>query len=122
MTALTVQSAHDQDHTIISLIGDLDALTAPRLEGVVEAALRDGLRHLTVDTTGLTFCDCSGMGALLRAQRAVTAAQGTMTLAHVHGYLRRILDVTRVGAAFSEGPGRGFPCSVPPQAAMEQPA
>ncbi|GAA3203913.1 STAS domain-containing protein [Nonomuraea roseoviolacea] len=120
MTALIVQSAHDQDHTVIALIGDLDALSAARLDGAVEAALYDGRRHLTVDAADLVFCDCSGVGALLRARRAVTAVQGTMTLANVHGVLRRILDVTRLDAAFSEKHDLGLPSSVPPGAAVAQ--
>ncbi|NUW29894.1 STAS domain-containing protein [Nonomuraea sp. SMC257] len=120
MTALTIQLAHDQDHTVIALIGDLDALSAVRLDGAVEAALLDGHRHLAVDTTALTFCDCSGLGALLRAQQAVAVLEGTMTLTNVHGVLRRILDVTRLDAAFAEGPDRALPSSAAPPAAVAQ--
>ncbi|WP_214414697.1 STAS domain-containing protein [Sphaerisporangium fuscum] len=119
MTALTIRLAHDQDHTSITLTGDLDVLSAVCLDDAVETALHDGRRHLTVDTAALTFCGSSGVWALLRAQRAVTAVQGTMTLTNVHGVLRRILDITHLTAAFRQEHDHGLPSFAPPQAPVK---
>ncbi|MFC7385621.1 STAS domain-containing protein [Sphaerisporangium rhizosphaerae] len=101
MTALSIQMAHEQDRTTLALIGDLDMTSAVHLDDAVEAALYDGHRHLTVDTSELAFCDSSGLWALLRAQRALAQAQGTMALTGVHGVLLRVLDVTRLTDAFT---------------------
>ncbi|GII62187.1 hypothetical protein Skr01_22720 [Sphaerisporangium krabiense] len=101
MARLSVHTAHEQDHTTLALIGELDVLSAARLDDAVAAALDGGHHHLTVDTAALTFCDSSGLWALLRASRAAGAIQGTMALANVQGPLRRILDLTKLGGAFT---------------------
>jgi anti-anti-sigma factor len=99
--ALSIQMAHERDHTTLALIGELDIMSAGHLEEAVEAALDDDHRHLTIDTAALTFCDSSGLLALLRARQAAAAVQGTLQLANVHGVLWRILDITQLAASFT---------------------
>ncbi|GLW11812.1 anti-sigma factor antagonist [Microtetraspora sp. NBRC 13810] len=101
MTALSVHTTHHPAHSVLALDGELDTATAPLLEPAVKTVLSSGRRHLVVDTADLDFCDSSGLWALLQAQRAVKAAGGTMEITHVHGPLRRVLDVTKLSRAFT---------------------
>lgn len=52
--------------------GELDIGQAERLEAEIAEAAASG-RTLIVDLTGVTFCDSSGLAALLRAKRAHAA-------------------------------------------------
>ncbi|MFI6743867.1 STAS domain-containing protein [Nonomuraea sp. NPDC050451] len=86
------------------LDGDLDLSSSPLLQPLVDTALEKGCTCLTVDTAGLHFCDSTGLRALLQAQGCLVAAGGSMKLAHVHGMLRRVLDVTGLSKAFTTSP------------------
>ncbi|WP_181871653.1 STAS domain-containing protein [Sphaerisporangium album] len=105
MTPFSIKLVHEQDRIRLILHGELDRGTVSRLDDAVEEALSGGCRHLTVDVAGLSFCDSSGLWALLRARRAVAAVQGSMELTNVQGVLRRLLDLTRLGEAFTIDPG-----------------
>ncbi|MFD1936594.1 MULTISPECIES: STAS domain-containing protein [Nonomuraea] len=100
MDALTLRLVHHPPVSDLILTGDLDVISSPRLPSAVEAALLSGCRLLIVDTAELAFCDASGLRALLQAQRRVVDAGGSMRLAHVHGVLRRILEITDLAVVF----------------------
>lgn len=100
MTALSVAITHESARTILTLHGELDILSRIRLTDAVDAALYGGRRHLVVDVANLTFCDSSGLWALLSAKRTVTAMGGALELVNVHGILQRVLDITGVAKAF----------------------
>jgi anti-anti-sigma factor len=104
MTALSLRLVHRLDRSTLTLVGELDTLSAPLLQPAVDTVLDTGRRHLTVDTAKLTFCDSSGLRALLQAQRSLTAAGGTMELTHVHNPLKRVLTVTGLARAFTTSP------------------
>ncbi|GAA3646630.1 hypothetical protein GCM10022224_006800 [Nonomuraea antimicrobica] len=88
----------------LTLDGDLDLSSSPLLQPLVDTALEKGCTCLTIDTAGLEFCDSNGLEALLHAQSCLLAAGGHMELTHVHGMLRRVLDVTGLSKAFSTSP------------------
>jgi anti-anti-sigma factor len=104
MTALSLRLVHQLDHSTLTLVGELDTLSAPLVQPAVDTVLDTGRRHLTVDTAKLTFCDSSGLRALLRAQDSLTLAGATMELTHVHNPLKRILTVTGLARAFTTSP------------------
>ncbi|MBO4269589.1 STAS domain-containing protein [Microbispora triticiradicis] len=91
--------------TILTLDGELDILSSVRLTDAVDAALYGGRQHLLVDAARLTFCDSSGLWALLNAKRTVTAMGGSLELVNVHGILQRVLDITGATRAFPAASG-----------------
>jgi anti-sigma B factor antagonist len=83
---------------VVALTGELDVATAPALDGYFRTlASRSGLR-VVVDLSGLTFCDCSGVNALLRARRLTRAADGWLGICGAAPGLRNVLRLTRVSA------------------------
>ncbi len=63
----------------------------------VGAALLDGgttSAAVTLDTSGLTFLDSSGISELLRVHDAVKAAGGSFTLTEPTANVRRVLEIT----------------------------
>lgn len=56
-----MESAHDGDTGRLTLLGELDIATAPRVEEAVDVLLREDLRRLTIDLSRLGFVDSSGM-------------------------------------------------------------
>ncbi|WP_165974341.1 STAS domain-containing protein [Nonomuraea deserti] len=99
---LSVQVAQRRNGLVLTLNGELDLYTAPRLLAAVDDALAAGSPvNLLVDAGALTFCDSHGLEALLEAQGKVARAGGNMELGHVNGRLRRVLDLSGLSRAFT---------------------
>ena len=63
-------SARPGESLIVTIGGELDVATAPRFVARFDEFLCDGLRHIVLDVSKLTFVDVTGLRALtaLRAQ------------------------------------------------------
>lgn len=58
---LQVESLREGERVRLTLIGELDIATVPRLEDAIERALAGGARQLVVDLRSLGFLDSSGL-------------------------------------------------------------
>jgi anti-sigma B factor antagonist len=80
----------------LALAGELDLSTVDELHQHVKQELishRPSAR-LTIDLAEVTFCDSTGLGALLEAQ-AVAAEHGTaLWVINPNGMTRKVLQVT----------------------------
>lgn len=95
---LTTSVLHDDGVALLALAGELDLATCPRLDVAVEGVLADGLTCVLVDLDALTFCDSTGLGALVRASRRVTTAGGSLVLAGARGPVHKLLVLTNLEA------------------------
>jgi len=64
-TSFTIQRSTQDDLTILSLAGFLDAHTAPEFETAVEQEIEGGHRKLIVDCAGLTYISSAGLGVFM---------------------------------------------------------
>jgi anti-sigma B factor antagonist len=62
-----VDEAVDDTTHVVSLRGEIDAMTAPRLGSRLLALADEGKRGVVVDLTDVTFMDSTGIGVLLNA-------------------------------------------------------
>ena len=58
-----------RDVQIVSLGGDVDAHTAPRLDEELAGAIESGARRVVVDLAGASFVDSAGVDVLLLDNR-----------------------------------------------------
>ncbi|MBK3625726.1 STAS domain-containing protein [Streptomyces sp. MBT49] len=88
----------------VTVAGDLDVVSAPTVRDTLREAIS---RHPGgVEVAQLTFCDCTGLSALLAAARAATAAEVELRLCAVPHVLARLLRLSHTGSAFTiEKPG-----------------
>ncbi|SHN47160.1 STAS domain-containing protein [Cryptosporangium aurantiacum] len=78
---------------VLSLAGELDHATAPQVHAaLLELRLTDG-QQLTIDMSGVTFCDSSGIGSLLAAHAYAAQAHGVFVLSAVPARTRYLLGV-----------------------------
>ena len=89
---------------IIALTGDLDLHTAPQLRTAVEARELSPNHGLVIDLSELTYCDSSGITALLVAQRLTTAAGAPMALAAVPSRVARTFKLAGLDQLFTIHP------------------
>ncbi|MBO3681695.1 STAS domain-containing protein [Streptomyces sp. NEAU-YJ-81] len=70
----------------------------------VRQALQDSVgenRIVVIDLGGLTFCDCTGLSALLTAARTAHAGDVELRLCAVPHFLARILRLSGTHGAFT---------------------
>jgi anti-sigma B factor antagonist len=86
----------------MSVSGEIDLYTAPRLHGELVTALAGGAPvRLVVDMSGVEFCDSTGMNVLLAAHRRAREHGGDLELAAPRPAVRKILQVTGLETVFT---------------------
>jgi len=87
---------------LIVLSGDLDIATRDRLCAALAGAHRAKLERLTVDTTAVSFLDCSCVGVIVSARNAVVESGGEFKLlVGAGGIVPRVLRLLRLYGALS---------------------
>jgi anti-sigma B factor antagonist len=99
---LKVSCRSQGDHTIMSVAGEIDLYTAPRLHGELATALAGGVAvQIIVDMSGVEFCDSTGMNVLLAAQRRARDGGGDLQLAGPRPAVRKVLQLTGLESVFT---------------------
>jgi anti-sigma B factor antagonist len=102
-----IECRYEGATTRLVLTGELDMASSPLLLEHVRRELAAGhVRHLVVDMAGVTFCDSTGIEALLSAREAATDRAATLRTVEVTGLARRTLEITGM-LDFLGGTGRG---------------
>jgi anti-sigma B factor antagonist len=79
---------------MLVVVGEIDLLTAPMLERVIEAAEPRAPRRLTVDFARVSFVDVSGLRVLLEAARRANVAGRELVIERPTENVKRLLDLT----------------------------
>lgn len=94
---------HSQPGSVtVTLSGEIDHHGARTMMAELEEAVSTLLpRRLTLNLSGITFMDSSGIALLLRVHRHVTGYGGTLTVTGIPTQPRRVLDAAGVGRIIS---------------------
>ena len=99
---LKVSTRSQGSRTIMSLGGEIDLYTAPRLHGELVTLLSgDSPVQVIVDMSGVEFCDSTGMNVLLAAHRKAREQGGDLELASPRPAIKKILQVTGLESVFT---------------------
>jgi len=85
----------------MSLGGEIDLYTAPRLHGELGTVLSAGHVQIVVDMSDVEFCDSTGMNVLLAAHRRAREQGGDLELAAPRPAIRKVLHVTGLESVFT---------------------
>ncbi|MEU9107181.1 STAS domain-containing protein [Streptomyces xanthophaeus] len=87
--------------TVAAVSGAIDFHTAPHLRTGALELIEQGHHQLVLDLTGVTFCDSSGLSALIGIWHAAQGAGGSLALAAVPDRLMRLLTLTGLHTVMS---------------------
>jgi anti-sigma B factor antagonist len=94
--SISAERGTGQHKLIVSMSGELDAFNAQSLFDVVSGLELDGQRAVTLDLSGLTFCDAGGVSAVLRADRFLHDRGGRLKIRGVSGLPRRVFTLAGI--------------------------
>ena len=89
-------------YQIVSVTGELDIATAEQAYSYISEVIDGRPAPVTVDLSGLTFCDASGLGALARIARHARQVGRQLMLTSARPSLLRIMRITGLDRAFPE--------------------
>ncbi|MGW7188998.1 STAS domain-containing protein [Streptomyces sp. NPDC054838] len=103
--ATAVTTSRRDGRITVAVTGEIDIATAPLLAEALHEALRDGVTRIDADFSGVTFCDCSGLDVLLRAERRARAHGRTLRVAGVRSpQVRRLFEMTGTSTITADHP------------------
>ena len=89
-------------YQVISLAGELDIATAEQAYSYISEVIDGRQAPVSVDLSGLTFCDASGLGVLARIARHARQAGRQLSLTAARPSLLKIMRITGLDRAFPE--------------------
>ncbi|WP_406130683.1 STAS domain-containing protein [Streptomyces sp. NBC_00989] len=101
MTQLAIRTRTTPAGPVVELTGELDYDSYTQVRELLPGlALSDG-QQLVVDLAGVTFCDSSGITALLAARNHALAARAGIALAAVPDHISRIFHMVGLDQVFT---------------------
>jgi anti-sigma B factor antagonist len=89
-------------YRVISVTGELDIATADKAYAYISEVIDSWQVPVTVDLSGLTFCDASGLGVLAKVARHARQAGRQLKLTAARPSLLKIMRMTGMDRAFPE--------------------
>ena len=87
---------------VVSVTGELDIATAEQAYAYISEVIDSRLTAVSVDLSGLTFCDASGLGVLAKIARHARQAGRQLKLTSVRPSLLKIMRLTGLDGVFPE--------------------
>jgi anti-sigma B factor antagonist len=91
---LELSTEQDGRRAVVTVRGELDAYSAPRLEDEITRLVADGAGDVVLDLSQTGFLDSSGLRAILTAQRRLDEGNGRMGLRAPSEPVKRLLEIT----------------------------
>jgi anti-anti-sigma factor len=95
----------DGSRVRVRAVGELDLLTAPRLQEFATSLIDGGCTHIDLDLAAVPFCDVAGLNVLLAIQRRVKDRRGHLVIYEPCNALTRMSALLDHGAllTFAQG-------------------
>jgi anti-sigma B factor antagonist len=87
---------------VVSVAGELDIATAEQAYAYISEVIDSGPTTVSVDLSGLTFCDASGLGVLAKIARHARQAGRQLKLTSARPSLLKIIRLTGLDGVFPE--------------------
>jgi anti-sigma B factor antagonist len=85
---------HTDNSTIVTVMGNVDALTATELSKVLTNQIQEGHANLVVDLIGVEFMSSAGLRALLGAVKEARSSGGDLRIASTNPGIDKVLKMS----------------------------
>jgi anti-sigma B factor antagonist len=90
--------------TLVSVGGEIDVYTAPKLRDKITELVNSGHHTLVIDMEKVDFLDSTGLGVLVGGLKKVRAQDGSMSLICNQDRLLKIFRITGLAKVFTIHP------------------
>lgn len=87
-------------HTVVTVSGEIDVFTAPRLRQVLFDPVLCGRPRVVVDLDAVSFMDSTGVGTLVAARRWTLSRESALALVCGPGPVLRLLGLVGLDKVF----------------------
>lgn len=88
-------SVHQNNqHTVLSVVGEVDLSTSPQLDGAIIDAVDQGIVHLTIDFTEVTFLDSSGLSVIVKGLKRTREVNATFDVVTANERVLKVFSIT----------------------------
>ena len=98
---LSLDTRPEGEHTVVSVAGEIDVYTAPKLREALIDQVSAGRYHLIVDVERVEFLDSTGLGVLVGGLKRVRAHNGSLGIVCTQERLLKIFRITGLTKVFS---------------------
>jgi len=88
-------------HTVLTVKGEVDVYTAPRLRERLVELVSQGHRQIVIDLDGVDFLDSTGLGVLVGGLKRLRSNGGDMSLVCTQARILKVFEITGLTTVFS---------------------
>ena len=100
---LRVEVSTQGDWSVVTVGGEIDVATAPRLREQLIALVNGGSYHLVIDLEAVDFIDSTGLGVLIGALKRVRTQGGELALVCTERRILKVFEITGLDRVFRIG-------------------
>jgi anti-sigma B factor antagonist len=98
---LSLETREVAGRTVVSVAGEIDVYTAPRLRDRITELVSEGRYDLVIDMEKVDFLDSTGLGVLVGGLKKVRTHDGSMELICSQDRLLKIFRITGLAKVFT---------------------
>jgi anti-sigma B factor antagonist len=102
--AFNVDVVETPDGPVVRARGDLDLSTADDLERAAFPLIKAPSATLTVDLSGVDFCDSAGINALVKLRKSCDASGWRLAVSNPQPHVRHVLELSGLIAFLGVSP------------------
>lgn len=87
-------------YTVLTLRGEVDVYSAPRLREKLVELVSQGHRQLVVDLEAVDFLDSTGLGVLVGGLKRLRSHDGDLTLVCTQARIMKVFEITGLTSVF----------------------
>jgi anti-sigma B factor antagonist len=99
-----ISEASPDGVAVLSVTGELDIATAPRLREQLESTIEGGSDPVIVDLLGVTFIDSTALGVLIGALKKCRESDTELRLVVAEPRVLKVFEITGLTSVFSVFP------------------
>lgn len=97
---LEVDTQQRDRWSVVSLRGEIDVYTAPRLRQALIDLIEAGSSDILVDMSRVDFLDSTGLGVLVGGLKRVKAKDGSLEIVATQDKILKIFEITGLSKVF----------------------
>ena len=81
-----------ENHAVLHLRGEFDTYYCPQLQEEIDGIQKTGVHHVVLNLRMVKFINSTALGAIIKASKALTAADGKLVISRPSSFCRDIIE------------------------------